>query len=64
MLGERARPPRFLLRDRDAKFTRGFDDVFGSEGTEVLITPVQAHNTTPPPSAGSRRCGPRAWTGC
>jgi putative transposase len=36
--------PRFLLRDRDTKFTRAFDDVFRSEGTMVLITPVQAPN--------------------
>jgi putative transposase len=35
---------RFVLRDRDAKFTRAFDDVFRSEGTEVLVTPVQAPN--------------------
>jgi putative transposase len=34
----------FVLRDRDAKFTRGFDDVFGSRGAEVLLTPVQAPN--------------------
>jgi putative transposase len=42
MLGDRARQLRFLLRDRDAKFTRSFDDVFRSEGTELPITPVQA----------------------
>jgi putative transposase len=35
---------RFLLRDRDAKFCRGFDDVFRSDGAEVLATPVQAPN--------------------
>jgi putative transposase len=38
------RPLQFLIRDRDAKFTRAFDDVFRSEGTEMLITPLQAPN--------------------
>jgi putative transposase len=33
---------RFLLRGRDAKFCRSFDDVFGSQGAEVVLTPVQA----------------------
>ena len=33
---------RFVLRDRDTKFCRGFDDVFRAEGAEVLVTPVQA----------------------
>ena len=28
---------RFVLRDHDAKFCRSFDDVFGSEGGEVLV---------------------------
>ncbi len=35
---------RFLIRDRDAKLSRGFDDVFRSEGAQVLVTPVQAPN--------------------
>jgi hypothetical protein len=34
----------FVLRDRDAKFCRGFDDVFRAAGAEVLVTPVQAPN--------------------
>jgi hypothetical protein len=42
VLGERGRRVRFVVRDRDAKFCRGFDDVFGSEGAEVLVTPVRA----------------------
>jgi putative transposase len=44
VLGERGRRGRFVLRDRDAKFCRGFDDVFRSEGAEVVLTPVQAPN--------------------
>jgi len=35
---------RVLFRDRDAKFTRAFDDVFRSDGADVRITPVQAPN--------------------
>jgi hypothetical protein len=41
-LGERAQPVRFLVRDRDSKFTRGFDEVFRAEGIRVIRTPVRA----------------------
>jgi putative transposase len=44
VLEEQGRRFCFVLRDRDAKFTRGFDGVFGSHGAEVLLTPVQAPN--------------------
>jgi putative transposase len=44
VLGERGRQLCFVLRDRDAKFTRSFDDVFHAEGAEMLVTPVQAPN--------------------
>ena len=43
-LEDQGRRVRFLVRDRDAKFCRGFDDVFGSEGAQVLVTPVKAPN--------------------
>ena len=41
-LGERARQFRFLIRDRDTKYTDVFDEVFTSEGIEVLRSPPQA----------------------
>jgi len=41
-LNDRGASIRFLLRDHDAKFTRSFDDVFGSEGGQVLRTPIRA----------------------
>jgi putative transposase len=33
---------KFLVRDRDAKFTDSFDAIFGSEGIRALRTPVRA----------------------
>jgi putative transposase len=43
-LAHRIKQFKFLLRDRDAKFTRALDEVFRAEGAEVLQTPVQAPN--------------------
>ena len=33
---------RFLIHDRDSKFTAAFDEVFRSEGIKVIHTPVHA----------------------
>ncbi|WP_327090352.1 integrase core domain-containing protein [Nonomuraea sp. NBC_01738] len=38
-LGRQARSFRFLIRDRDAKFTAAFDEIFTSQGVTVMKTP-------------------------
>jgi putative transposase len=39
-LSERAIPARFLIHDRDSKFSRAFDEVFRSEGVEIIQHPI------------------------
>jgi putative transposase len=39
---ERSTALRFLIRDRDSKFTAAFDEVFRSDGIRTIRTPVRA----------------------
>jgi putative transposase len=41
-LAGRASPPRFLIHDRDSKFTGAFDEIFRSAGIKIVRTPIQA----------------------
>ena len=41
-LGEHAARLKFLIRDRDSKFTAEFDEVFVGSGVRVIKTPVRA----------------------
>ena len=41
-LGERAGRFRFLIRDRDSKFTSAFDEVFTGNDVRIIKTPVRS----------------------
>jgi len=55
---------KFLIRDRDTKFTRAFDEVFRSEGLRIIPTPVAHPARTRTRNDGSAPCAPKPWTGC
>ena len=41
-LGERAGHFKFLIRDRDSKFTAAFDEVLAGNGVRIIKTPVRS----------------------
>jgi transposase len=41
-VGEELQEVRFVLRDRDSKFSGPFDEVFRTEGVRVIRTPIRA----------------------
>src|SRR5439155_24201735 len=44
---------RFLIRDRDSKYSGPFDELFHSEQIRIVKTPVRAPKATRSPSASS-----------
>jgi hypothetical protein len=55
---------KFLVRDRDAKFTDAVDAIFASEGIRILRTPVRRHGRTRWLSDGWAQSVVNCWTGC
>ncbi|HXZ76405.1 MAG TPA: hypothetical protein VEH31_36810, partial [Streptosporangiaceae bacterium] len=46
-LGERAAQFRFLIRDRDSKFTAAFDDALAGNGVRIIKAPVRSPRAKP-----------------
>jgi hypothetical protein len=63
-LGDKAGRFRFVLRDRDAKFTAAFDPDFAAAGIEVLPTPVRAPRANAYAGRWWTLSGARCLTGC
>jgi hypothetical protein len=63
-LSDRASAFKFLIGDRDGKFTTAFDGVCAGNGTRVIRTPVRSPRANAFASGSWGRYGASAWTMC
>ena len=63
-MGERGEDIRFLVRDRDAKFTPGFDAVFADAGIAVARSSTSPEGERLRRAVGSALFAASAWTEC
>jgi putative transposase len=61
-LGDRAEQIRYLIRDRDSKFTAAFDALFAGADIRTSAPPFARREPTGQPSASSARCAANAST--
>ncbi|MEP7289668.1 MAG: integrase [Chloroflexota bacterium] len=53
---------RFLIHDNDTKFSAAFDNIFASEGIEIVFTPFRAPKAKAVAERWGGRYAPSAWT--